>query len=182
MVEFIAWPKTKRLFRDIVITEKIDGTNAAIHVDDSGRAVGAQSRNRLITPEADNYGFARWVYENAAILGPLLGSGVHFGEWWGSGIQRGYGVSGRRFSLFNTDRHGDVDADIGGVPVATVPVLYHGSFREDEIRSWLHTLADFGSVAAPGFDNPEGVCVYHTQTRSVFKMTLDNNDAGKWEA
>ena len=30
--------------------------------------------------------------------------------------------------------------------------------------------------------SPEGICVYHSQTRSVFKVTLDNNDKGKWEA
>jgi hypothetical protein len=43
-------------------------------------------------------------------------------------------------------------------------------------------MATFGFAAAPGFMNPEGICIYHTQTRSVFKVTLDHNDAGKWEA
>jgi hypothetical protein len=33
MAEFREWPKTPRLFRTIVVTEKIDGTNAAIHVE-----------------------------------------------------------------------------------------------------------------------------------------------------
>jgi hypothetical protein len=46
----------------------------------------------------------------------------------------------------------------------------------------LAKLQISGSVAAPGFMNPEGICVYHTQTRNVFKVTLDNQDAGKWEA
>lgn len=32
MIEFKAWPKIPRLFRDVIITEKIDGTNAAIHI------------------------------------------------------------------------------------------------------------------------------------------------------
>ena len=32
MHEFVEWPKTKRLFRDIVVTEKLDGTNSAIHL------------------------------------------------------------------------------------------------------------------------------------------------------
>jgi hypothetical protein len=205
VTEFKAWPKTPRLFRDVVITEKIDGTNAAIHIEPGTRIdnpmvfevyplkpgevyidgqiwrVAAQSRNRLITPGADNYGFARWVYDNAAILVPLLGEGLHFGEWWGRGIQRGYGLDERRFSLFNTDRHRDVCAPVGGVTVSAVPVLYHGVFREREVTGWLRYLAEFGSVAARGFPNPEGVCVFHTQSRTVFKATLDNNDAGKWE-
>jgi hypothetical protein len=34
MAEFIAWPKTQRLFRDIIVSEKIDGTNAAIHIEE----------------------------------------------------------------------------------------------------------------------------------------------------
>jgi hypothetical protein len=121
------------------------------------------------------------VYDNAAILVPLLGEGLHFGEWWGRGIQRGYGLDERRFSLFNTDRHRDVYAPVGGVTVSAVPVLYHGVFREREVTGWLRYLAEFGSVAARGFPNPEGVCVFHTQSRTVFKATLDNNDAGKWE-
>ncbi|MFD6361860.1 hypothetical protein ACFWFX_18710 [Streptomyces roseolus] len=33
-----------------------------------------------------------------------------------------------------------------------------------------------------GFMNPEGICICHTQTRQVMKVTLDHNDAGKWEA
>ncbi|MFJ6636585.1 RNA ligase family protein [Streptomyces sp. NPDC091376] len=216
--EFREWPKTPRLFRDIVVTEKIDGTNAAIHIE-RGTAIeyaavfdayplkpweiwdgehvwriAAQSRKRLITPESDNYGFARWVRENAAELVKILGPGLHFGEWWGQGIQRRYGLDHKRFSLFNTARWYETAEDgldsmatraelssLAG-QIGAVPVLYEGPFREAEITSWLGSLREFGSMAAPGFMNPEGICVYHTQTRGVFKVTLDNNDAGKWEA
>jgi hypothetical protein len=181
VTEFVPWPKTKRLFRDIVITEKIDGTNAAIHVDESGMAVAAQSRNRLITPEADNYGFARWVYEHAVELGELFGPGVHFGEWWGRGVQRNYGLTERRFSLFNTAAHVDVDATVGGILVRPVPVLRQCVLNTAVIHHELSKLRQRGSVAAPGFMSPEGVCVFHTQSRNVYKVTLDANDAGKWE-
>jgi len=54
---FQPWPKTPRLNRDCIVTEKIDGTNSAIVIDEVGD-VYAQSRNRLITPGDDNYGFA----------------------------------------------------------------------------------------------------------------------------
>jgi hypothetical protein len=211
MPEFTAWPKTLRLYRDIIVTEKIDGTNAGIHIEKLGDVadtypdvpglansgavmVGhdlyrltAQSRKRLIYPGKDgvedNFGFAGWVRENGAALVDALGEGLHFGEWWGHGIQRGYGLPAgeRRFSLFNTDRHKNLFREIGGVRVERVPVLYHGMFSDREIRGALADLAYNGSVAAPGFMNPEGVCVWHSQTRSVFKVTLDNNDAGKWE-
>jgi hypothetical protein len=178
---FQEWPKTTRLFRDVVITEKIDGTNAAIHVADDGR-VAAQSRRRLITPDDDNYGFARWVHENAAELAYILGPGTHFGEWWGAGIQRRYGIEGKAFSLFNTARHFEnAGAEVGGVPVGPVPVLYHGTFSETAIRDALHDLSTFGSKAAPGWMTPEGICIFHTQTKQVQKVTLDNHDAGKWD-
>jgi RNA ligase len=179
VAEFTAWPKTVRLFRDIVISEKIDGTNAAIHITED--EIVAQSRKRLITPESDNFGFARWVDANADELVSTLGYGLHFGEWWGVGIQRGYNLQSRRFSLFNTSLWKDLKVTIGDVPVASVPVLYEGTFSEHAIRNALEELEFNGSVANPGFLNAEGICVFHTQTRGVFKVTLDNEDKGKWE-
>ncbi|KAK1548362.1 hypothetical protein Q3G72_018654 [Acer saccharum] len=143
------WPKIPRLFRDIEITEKIDGTNAAIHIVHSpggevvdGGMVGAlvhgefygiaaQSRTRLITPDADNYGFAAYVNANAEALVELLGPGLHFGEWYGKGIQRGYGLDERRFALFNASRW----EGLQGAPLAkdlgvdVVPVLFRGHRR-----------------------------------------------------
>jgi hypothetical protein len=179
--EFTAWPKTTRLYRDITVTEKIDGTNAAIHFDGEGN-VAAQSRKRLITPENDNFGFARWAHENREDLFEALGPGTHFGEWWGKGIQRGYGLDHRRFSLFNTAKwlqgpHVFED----GTWLDSVPVLHRHTFSEVLIRIALHGLQSRGSVAAPGFMNPEGVCIFHSQTRLVQKVTLDNEDRGKWE-
>jgi hypothetical protein len=192
--EFRAWPKTARLFRDIVVTEKLDGTNSAVHIGDDGQ-VAAQSRNRIITPENDNHGFATWVHANADSLHQILGSGLHYGEWWGQGIQRRYDMTEKRFSVFNTSRWtGEIRAGsdgseyeepvihLSGGSISAVPVLYEGTFDQEEITSALLSLKAYGSVAAPGFMNPEGICVYHTQTRTVMKVTLDHNDAGKWEA
>ncbi len=134
------------------------------------------------------------MHDNAADLVRILGEGLHFGEWWGRGIQRGYGLEERRFSLFNTARWYETGEDgldsmstRAGLTalvdeIGAVPVLYEGPFSEGAVLWALQNLASDGSVAAPGFMNPEGICVYHTQTRSVFKVTLDNNDAGKWEA
>lgn len=177
--EFVPWPKTPRLNRDIVITEKIDGTNACIVVSDDGTEVGAQSRNRLITPEADNGGFARWVYSNSDILIDILGPGHHFGEWWGSGIQRGYGLSKgeKRFSLFNTSRWADVDFPILGLGV--VPTLYTGPMSMNAVWDSLEGLRSYGSAAAPGFDRPEGVVLFHTAANQTFKVLLENDDMPK---
>jgi hypothetical protein len=197
-VEFTEWPKTTRLFRDIVITEKLDGTNSALRIERmdqvgdeegappiairDGLGVWAQSRSRLIYPDSDNFGFARWVLENADELVTLFDTGIHFGEWWGSGIQRGYGLTkgDKRFSLFNTAVHEYINEKTD-LPIYSVPVLYTGTFSESGIDNSLRNLREYGSVAAPGFMNPEGICIFHTQSRIVQKVTLDNNDSGKWE-
>ena len=181
--EFRAWPSTPRLFRDIVITEKIDGTNACIIVSEDGSEVWAQSRKRLITPDDDNFGFARWVFENAGVLSDTLGPGYHYGEWWGSGIQRGYGLAKgeKRFSLFNVSRY-DMD-ELHMVPgLDLVPVIYSGSFSQFEIDYSLGHLRNFGSHAAPGFMNPEGIILFHSAARQVFKVLLENDHLSKTEA
>jgi hypothetical protein len=183
-VEFKEWPKTARHFRDITVTEKIDGTNSALHITPDGQ-VQAQSRNRLIYPtkSLDNYGFATWAEAHAEELATLLGPGVHYGEWWGNGIQRGYGQAEKHFWLFNTRSKDKIHYNKPeGLNIGTVPVLYQGVNDTNEIRAALIQLRDSGSVAAPGFMNPEGVCIYHSTLRTISKVTLDNNDAGKWEA
>lgn len=178
-IEFEPWPKIARLNRAMTITEKIDGTNAAIIITDD-LEVAAQSRTRIITPEQDNFGFAGWVSRNSETLASLLGPGRHFGEWWGSGIQRKYGLNGpdKRFSLFNTARYGDVD--FSELPnVSTVPVLYQGSFSQAEIAYALEALEVNGSVAAPGFMDPEGVVVFLSAARQMFKVTIKGDEAPK---
>ena len=184
MPEFTPFRKIARLNRDIVITEKIDGTNAAIIIGDylspaTSHAPVAQSRNRIITPEQDNAGFARWVHENATDLEKALGPGVHFGEWWGSGIQRGYGLDHKRFSLFNTARWADALPWLPVGLLSSVPVLYEGPFSEAAIKYTLWQLAVGGSKAAPGYDKPEGIVVWHTAARTMFKVTLEKDEAPK---
>ena len=182
--EFKPWPKTPRLNgSSMVITEKIDGTNACVIVTEDGR-VGAQSRNRLITPESDNAGFARWVAENEEELAVRLGPGHHYGEWWGSGIQRGYGLTKgeKRFSLFNTgrwDRNEVAEWYIPGLDV--VPVLYEGALDTAKIASVVDRLRASGSWVA-GWEwhgEPEGVIVYIPRTNSIFKVLIENDDIPK---
>lgn len=174
---FQGWPKIARLRRDIIITEKIDGTNAAVGILEDG-TVYAQSRTRILRPgESDNFGFRAWVEANREELIELLGPGLHFGEWWGKGIQRGYGLSGRRFSLFNARRFQDLPGNRIGVGV--VPTLYEGEFHSTAIDTVLDHLELLGSAAAPGFMRPEGIVVYHTAANVGFKVTLENDDIPK---
>lgn len=188
MPEFKPWPKLARLNRDIVITEKIDGTNAAVGITEDGE-VYAQSRTRIITPQNDNYGFARWVEKHAESLTDELGPGLHFGEWWGRGIQRGYGLTTKRFSLFNVARfrpalHRD---DLGYKGIAyeddtvldIVPVLYEGPFSQDAIDGTIRGLRTLGSIAVPGYMDPEGIVVFHTAANTMFKVTLKDDGLPK---
>lgn len=180
---FVPWPKTPRLFRSILITEKIDGTNGAIIVTNDGR-VAAQSRNRLVTPgkDTDNYGFARWVHENAGALRDALGVGYHYGEWYGSGIGRGYGLTGgeKRFALFNVNRYEKNPHinDVDGLEI--VPVLGRiDGLDTDSIRGRLAALDLNGSTAVPGFMRPEGIIVYFTASDQVYKVLIENDHVAK---
>jgi hypothetical protein len=191
-MEFEAFPKLPRLNRGMVISEKIDGTNACVAVVDATSdrdapsvvpiaKVGplwlyAQSRKRLITPEQDNFGFARWVRDHAEDLA-ALGEGHHFGEWWGLGIQRGYGQDRKRFSLFNTSRWAENPDKPECCDV--VPVLAAHNFSQERIDDELENLRQRGSLAAPGFMNPEGVVVYLSAARQMFKVTLKDDEIPK---
>src|SRR3990167_7104922 len=157
-VPFVGLPEITRLSRDMIVTEKIDGTNAQIHVTEDGQVL-AGSRSRWITPEDDNFGFARWVKGHETELRDGLGAGTHFGEWWGSGIQRGYGLRNgeKRFSLFNVSRWTD---DVRPTCCSVVPVLLRWTFDISKVDQELAQLAASGSRAAPGFMKPEGVVVF----------------------
>jgi hypothetical protein len=172
--EFKAFDKIPRLNREVVVTEKLDGTNAIVHVAEDG-AVRAGSRSRWITPEQDNYGFARWVADHVDEL-RALGPGYHYGEWWGAGIQRRYGLTEKRFSLFNVERWSDPSTRPACCHV--VPELARGlDVREVADRALRMLRA--GSVAAPGFPKPEGIVLYHTASRQLFKVTLEKDEAPK---
>lgn len=172
-IPFVEFPKMPRLSREIVVTEKIDGTNAQVYVSDDGQ-VFAGSRSRWITPEEDNFGFAAWVRDNAEDLA-TLGPGSHFGEWWGAGIQRKYDQTTKRFSLFNVDRWSENRPACCEV----VPVLYRGMFDTQAIEACLDALRNNGSVASPGFMKPEGVVIYHIAGRLGFKKTIEKDELPK---
>ena len=174
-MDFKKFPKIPRLSRECIITEKIDGTNAQIYIGkDGGFLVG--SRKRWITPEDDNYGFAKWAYENKDEL-LKLGIGHHFGEWWGEGIQREYGLDEKRFSLFNISRWLKERPECCHV----VPVLYQGIFDTTNIRFTLENLEKNGSVASIGFNNPEGIIIFHVASKYMFKKTIKKDERNKGE-
>lgn len=241
---FNPFPKIARLSREIIVTEKIDGTNAQIYIPDNPQCacafvrreyqhtaidhetgkckvyvagepcmrecgcsdfrpqrIFAGSRTKWITPQDDNHGFAKWVEANQEAL-LKLGPGYHFGEWWGSGIQRGYGLTKgeKRFSLFNVSRWGPGGKDEALKPecCSVVPTLWRGNFDEfmgdaleigstvsgdpiyiSPMAKLLEDLRTKGSVAAPGFVKPEGVVIFHTAGGYLFKKTIEKDEQPK---
>jgi hypothetical protein len=182
-VKFKEWAKIPRggATETITISEKIDGTNACVILNEDGDLLGCQSRNRLIKPGDDNFGFATWAHENAEDL-RSLGEGYHYGEWAGPGIQKNnHGYEERKFLLFNTARW---NPDNPNRPECcdTVPVLYEGPSSPDVVPEVMDELwhAYQSLRAASGTAiKPEGVVVWFHRGRRFEKHTFENPD-GKW--
>jgi hypothetical protein len=192
-MEFKGFPKIARLSREVVVTEKIDGTNACICITPEGGFLTG-SRTRWINPQDDNHGFAKWANGHREEL-MTLGEGTHFGEWWGCGIQRNYGLKEKRFSVFNVGRwclHGQEPKkittpdprifktqDILPPCVGLVPVLYEGIFDTDIIEKILDKLRQHGSIVMPGYKFPEGIVIYHKAGNVMFKKTIEKDEEPK---
>lgn len=200
--EFEAFPKIPRLKKEVVVTEKIDGTNAQIALfevkseedrtrafldpkclivfpgafdGDSAMALYVGSRNRWLTRHEDNFGFCNWVLDRSEEI-VKLGPGRHFGEWYGKGIQRGYGLDEKRFALFNVARWNSENPNRPSC-CEVVPLIARGD--DISIEMVMSRLQTGGSIAVPGFMNPEGIVVYHTASRQMYKRTFEQ-DKGKW--
>jgi hypothetical protein len=206
MIEFTEFEKISRLNREVICTEKIDGTNGQVHirlaegsdlevgydtqieVDGVPHYIRAGSRNRWVLHlgSDDNNGFGRWVHEHAHELA-ALGAGAHFGEWWGAGIQRRYGCKEKHWSLFNVGRW--ADARFQEYPLQekqhyaplcchVVPVIATGIGMAC-VDQALELLRASGSIASPGFLDPEGIVAFHTHSRTLFKVTLERDQESK---
>jgi len=168
--EYPAYRPIPRLMRDVRVTEKIDGTNGLIYIHEKGYLEGVGSRNRWLTDAQDNYGFRRWVLRNETDL-LKLGPGHHYGEWYGSGIQRGYGLHEKRFMLF---RKPEVKPDC--CEVATV--LYEGPlYNCPTWDSITQRLSLRGSFHVSGWPAPEGIVIEwpFAKGRPQFKITLEGD-------
>jgi len=81
-------------------TVKLHGTNSGVSINRDGE-IWAQSRERNISIDSDNYGFAFFVEKNKDIFRKLFDQidwkdadfKTIFGEWCGQGIQSGVAIS-----------------------------------------------------------------------------------------
>lgn len=197
MKAFEPFPKIPRLNNTPwVLTEKLDGTNGqvavwdicdedeiphgATMVEDSGHTwlVRAGSRSRWLTPDSDNFGFAAWVKANAAQL-VHLGPGRHFGEWYGCGIQRGYGLDGKRFALFNATKWADPSVRPACCEVVTVLATVQGAKLNQAVDRGLEQLRLYGSQHVLGYPKPEGIVIWHKASGQLYKALCEGDDLPK---
>jgi len=173
-MEFKSFNSIKRLETIVTITEKVHGSNAQVLIEDG--EIKAGSRNRFLDVEEDNFGFAQWVDDNKEELIEKLGEGRHFGEWYGSGINSGYGLTKgeKRLALFD-QRLVEQELPEG---VVVVPVLYQGLFRDGIVTEIMDKLKEGGSVISPGFMRPEGVVVRFDANGAMFKKVFEAEETG----
>ena len=104
-------------------TVKLHGTSGAVNI--KGETVTAMGRNRALTIQSDNFGFAHFVAGRedhfhliaATINGSAQNNLTFYGEWCGTGIQKAVAVSSLPkmfviFAIFNhsTDEWEDIHA------------------------------------------------------------------------
>jgi len=207
MLEFKKFDKIPRLSREIIITEKLDGTNAQIFIYNKRdeilwpdtpveKLITQDFIDRFSVFEKDEvYIFAgsrkRWLDYSSkgdnygfakwvqANAEELLKleEGRHYGEWYGNGIQRKYDLQEKRLALFNVSKWSD--DELRPKCCEVVPILYKGLFDTIIIESVLDSLERNGSKAVPNFMKPEGIIVRHQASGQMFKKTIENDSKPK---
>jgi len=199
MSEYPKYPSIER-FENIysIISEKVDGTNGLIEIeyDDGLLAVRFGSRNRWLTLSSDNAGFmnffAMFAKKIAIVPDILRAKAVNeldnrnkvcsnpiriYGEWYGKGIQRGYGLDTKYFMPFHTIlAEALIEAN---VPNIMPPhIMYTGKFDKQIADDMMNLLRTHGSGVTPGYFNPEGIVVYFPTYQFCLKDTFEG---AKWK-
>jgi len=151
------------------INEKIDGTNGMIEITKDALRFG--SRNTYLSSKEDNHGFYKFCKEyitypvSDIIIRRLYPNNPPtypvriYGEWFGKGIQRTYGLKARYFMPFNP-YHADA-LTYCGVPYIVYPAeLYSGKFSVSQLELCMDDLKLRGSKVIEDYMNPEGVVIY----------------------
>lgn len=152
---FHQYPPPKLKFYGFV---KLHGTNAGV-VWRGGNDVYALSRSRVITPESDNAGFAKFVADNAEDLAGIAGTLgeaplVMYGEWIGEGVQKGVAVSAlpRRFVVFDVMDASENEDRPRHAPHQTASM----TFGLSQMSASIWPISDFGHYEIEiDFANPE---------------------------
>lgn len=159
----------------ITITEKIDGANASIAVDEDGKLIAFSRRNEL-TPESNLQGFYEYVQSlDPTMISCVLGTRyIFFGEWLVKHTIKYPQEKMKQFYVFDvwdTEIEQYIPweqtkqmAEFCGLKM--VPIFYDGPFT-----SWEHVYSFVGKTEMGGEPTGEGV-VIKSQDR------LDNKFSG----
>lgn len=157
----------------IIITEKIDGSNATIGYDNG---IVAMSRNRILTFDNTNRGFYEFANRlDAEKVNKLLGSRYLLSGEWAVPHTVVYPKESQNnmyvFDLYDTETKTYLDmhqaflvADTLGLPKVAV-------FYEGEFISWEHCMSFVGKTALGG-EYGEGI-VIHGDDGKIIKIVSD---------
>ena len=162
MLKFVGFPSIELLHNVVRLSEtyphlvpgpieyrskgKLHGTNAGITV--AGGEYAAQSKSKVVTPQDDNAGFARWV-EGFADYWKSLPDMTIFGEWCGPGIMRGTAINqipSKVFAVFAIVAGGEFIAD----PAAIAAML-------PDRPAGVHVLPWYGEAVVADFTDRPGL-------------------------
>jgi hypothetical protein len=153
--------RTDELIRQVsyIGTVKLHGSNASVSVNSVTGEIKAFSRERELSVDSDNYGFAIWVEKNKDAILKLHADitpeeiqrdavVTYFGEWIGQGIQKGVAVSElpKHFVCFMA--HVTVPGDEVGLWY--VPGVY-----DTTVFRWIAEVPIYRIVI--DFENPEKI-------------------------
>lgn len=184
--QFVKWPKieafksvvhkvTKLKFNnkkeDLFITfrpkPKLHGTNAAIRIyretDSENGFITVQSRNRVLTINTDNYGFANWVLEaeddilskpDWSKIPESIESMVVYGEWCGKGIQDTVAISEapKGFHVFAVAAMTTDNEQFGVTHDPASIIKFMGGL---DLRDDVHVLPWIASEITMNFSQPQ---------------------------
>lgn len=170
MTDHQMFPKIPRLQKvNVVITEKLDGTNAVIWLSPDKSEMKVGSRNRWVGDSKleDNSGFYQFCQENKEYL-MRLHPGFNYGEFMGPKIQGNrYELEKKELYLFDTRRAGEFE-DTNTIKV--VPHLMTTPL--DDLPEHLSKYNNMKSTLNPKA-NAEGVMLYFTELNKYIKVIYD---------
>lgn len=161
----------------MMITQKIHGTNAVfcIYKDENNELkIKAGSRSRWLSIGDDNFGFCKFIMDNAQEFIEKFEEGYHYGEWAGPGINSGEGLTEKTLVLFCPGRYSRIEQLPKNVMI--VPVLEYTRFSEQTIKETFDKLKNTGSQLVPGFMRPEGIVIETFGNR--YKMVFSPEETG----
>lgn len=174
--DFFKYPKIPRYENQLfTISEKIDGSNGLVHIDKDTGHISAGCRTRWLVNDGskswDNQGFGQWVLDHSSEL-KALGSGYHYGEWYGKSINRNYGLPSQKFMLFHSERYEDIELPL----CVELETIIHSDIMPDDLDMYKtyysKVMVANGSYHVPDFKQPEGLVIRNQLTNGLMKVII----------